>query len=278
MNMKKWIIAAVACSALALGACGGQNKNSSAANPDKVYRVGMNAEFAPFESQTSEGNVEGFDVDLMNAMAKAGNFKVEFKHQPWESLFPSLGNGDIDIVISGVTITDERKQSMDFSDPYFEITQVVLVPKGKKVASSDDLKNMAKVGVVTGQTGDFSVSKLLGNDNPKIARFESVPLVIKELENGGVDAVVSDSAVIANYVKNNPTKSMDFITLPDFTIENYGIAARKGDEATVKMLNEALKKVRDSGEYDKIHAKYFAKEGDKAAAASQAASQPEAAK
>ena len=103
-------------------------------------------------------------------------------------------------------------------------------------------------------------------------------MVIKELENGGVDAVVSYSAVIANYVKNNPTKSMDFITLPDFTIENYGIAARKGDEATVKMLNEALKKVRDSGEYDKIHAKYFAKEGDKAAADSQAASQPEAAK
>lgn len=67
-------------------------------------------------------------------------------------------------------------------------------------------------------------------------------MVIKELENGGVDAVVSDSAVIANYVKNNPTKSMDFITLPDFTIENYGIAVRKGDEATVKMLNEALKK------------------------------------
>ena len=264
MNMKKWIIAAVACSALALGACGGQNKNSSAANPDKVYRVGMNAEFAPFESQTSEGNVEGFDVDLMNAMAKAGNFKVEFKHQPWESLFPSLGNGDIDIVISGVTITDERKQSMDFTDPYFEITQVVLVPKGKKVASSDDLKNMAKVGVVTGQTGDFSVSKLLGSDNPKISRFETVPLIIKELENGGLDSVVSDSAVIANYVKNNPTKGLDFITLPDFSVENYGIAVRKGDEAAVKMLNDALKKVRESGEYDKIYAKYFAKEEAKA--------------
>ena len=85
----------------------------------------------------------------MNAMAKAGEFKVEFKHQPWDSLFPALKNGDTDIVISGVTITDERKQSMDFTDPYFEITQVVLVPKGKKVASSDDLKNMAKVGVVT---------------------------------------------------------------------------------------------------------------------------------
>ena len=139
-----------------------------------------------------------------------------------------------------------------------------MVPKGKKVASSDDLKNMAKVGVVTGQTGDFSVSKLLGSDNPKISRFETVPLIIKELENGGLDSVVSDSAVIANYVKNNPTKGLDFITLPDFSVENYGIAVRKGDEAAVKMLNDALKKVRESGEYDKIYAKYFAKEEAKA--------------
>ena len=267
MNMKKWISAALACSALALGACGGQSKDAAApaAGGEKVYRVAANAEFAPFESLDSAGKVEGFDVDLMDAMAKAGNFKVEFKHQPWESLFPALNNGDVDIVMSGVTITDDRKQSMDFTDPYFEINQVVLVPKGKKIASSEDLKNLNKVGVVTGYTGDFSVSKLLGSDNPKIARFENVPLIIEELENGGLDAVVSDSAVIANYVKNNPAKGMDFVTLPDFTTEHYGIAVRKGDEATAKMLNEALKKVRESGEYDKIYAKYFAESGAKAA-------------
>ncbi|MRN38709.1 basic amino acid ABC transporter substrate-binding protein [Neisseria sp. N95_16] len=268
MNMKKWIAAAIACSALTLGACSGQSKDTTAAapaaaDPNKVYRVAMNAEFAPFESRDANGKVEGFDVDLMDAMAKAGNFKVEYKHQPWESLFPALNNGDVDIVMSGVTITDDRKQSMDFTDPYFEITQVVLVPQGKPISSSEDLKNLNKVGVVTGYTGDFSVSKLLGNDSPKIARFETVPLVIKELENGGLDAVVSDSAVIANYVKNNPTKGMDFITLPDFTVENYGIAARKGDEATVQMLNDALKKVRESGEYEQIKAKYFADEAKK---------------
>lgn len=267
MNMKKWIAAAIACSALTLGACGGQSKDNSAAapatNPDKVYRVAMNAEFAPFESLDAAGKIEGFDVDLMNAMSKAGNFKVEFKHQPWDSLFPALKNGDIDIVMSGVTITDERKQSMDFTNPYFEITQVVLVPQGKTVSSSEDLKNLNKVGVVTGQTGDFSVSKLLGNDSPKVARFETVPLVIKELENGGLDAVVSDSAVVANYVKNNPTKGMDFISLPDFTTESYGIATRQGDEATINMLNDALQKVRESGEYDQIKAKYFADEAKK---------------
>lgn len=264
--MKKWIAAVVACSALALAACGGQDKGAdSAAAGGKVYRVGSNAEFAPFESLDSAGKIEGFDVDLMNAMAKAGNFQVEFKHQPWDSLFPALNNGDVDIVMSGVTITDDRKQSMTFTDPYFEINQVVLVPQGKSVKSSEDLKNMTKVGVVTGYTGDFSVSKMLGSDNPKIARFESVPLVIKELENGGLDSVVSDSAVIANYVKNNPTKGMDFISLPDFTVEHYGIAVRKGDDATAAMLNDALKKVRESGEYDQIYAKYFAQSGEAAA-------------
>lgn len=262
MNMKKWITTAIACSALTLGACGGQKESASApaANPDKVYRVAMNAEFAPFESLDSTGKVEGFDVDMMNAISKASNFKVEYKHQPWDSLFPALNNGDIDIVMSGVTITDERKQSMDFSDPYFEITQVILVPKGKNIADANALKNVTKVGVVTGQTGDFAVSKILGNDNPKIARFETVPLVIKELENGGLDAVVSDSAVIGNYVKNNQSKGFDIITLPDFQKENYGIAVRKGGDATIlKMLNDGLKKVRENGEYDKIHSKYFAK-------------------
>lgn len=269
MNMKKWMSALIACSALALGACGGQSQEAAAdkaapaapaAAEGKVYRVAMNAEFAPFESLDAAGKIEGFDVDLMEAMAKAGNFKVEFKHQPWDSLFPALKNGDVDIVMSGVTITEDRKQSMDFTDPYFEITQVVLLPQGKKIASSEELKNLTKVGVVTGQTGDFSVSKLLGNDSPKIARFETVPLVIKELENGGLDAVVSDSAVIANYVKNNPTKGMEFVTLPDFETESYGIVTRKGDEATLKMLNEALAKVRSGSEYEQIKAKYFATE------------------
>ncbi len=166
--------------------------------------------------------------------------------------------------MSGVTITDDRKQSMDCRDPYFEITQVVLVPKGKNIFFRR-FENMNKVGVVTGYTGDFSVSKLLGNDNPKIARFENVPLIIKELENGGLDSVVSGSAVIANYVKNNPAEGMDLVTLPDFTTEHYGIAVRKCDEATVKMLNDALAKVRASGDYDKIYAKYFAKEDEQAA-------------
>lgn len=259
MNMKKWIAAALACSTLALSACGGQSGGTEqAAGGEKTYRVATNAEFAPFESKDSNNQIQGFDIDLMNAMAKAGNFKVEYKHQPWNSLFPGLANGDADILLSAITINDERKQTMDFTDPYFKITQVILVQKGKDIKSVEDLKNSSKVGVVTGQTGDLAVSRLLGQDNPKIARFESLPLVIKELENGGLDAVVSDSAVVGNYIKNNGNKGFSMIAVPDFEEENYGMAVRKGDTATLNMLNDALKKVRESGEYEKVEKQYFA--------------------
>lgn len=266
MNMKKWLATALACSGLLLAACSGGNQSSntstdgsaSAAATDKTYTVGMNAEFAPFESQGAGGEIEGFDVDLMNALAQAGGFKVTYKNQPWDGLFASLGNGDFDMLASAVTITDERKQSMDFTDPYFEITQVVLVPKGKNIQSVEDLKNMTRVGVVTGNTGDLAAQKILGATSPKIARFESLPLVLKEVENGGVDAVISDSAVVGNYIKNNGDKGFSMITVPDFEVEHYGIAVRKGDSATLAMLNEALKKIRESGEYDAIHGKYFA--------------------
>lgn len=264
MNMKKWLTAALACSVFALAACGGSNTEKTSApaqsaSSEKVYRVAMNAEFAPFESLNTTNQVEGFDVDLVNAIAKAGNFKVEFKHQPWDSLFPALGNGDIDFLASAITITDDRKQTMDFTKPYFEITQVILVPKGKEIKSVEDLKKANKVGVVTGNTGDFAASKILGNESPKIARFENLPLLIKDLESGGLDAVVSDSAVVANYVKNNSDKGFSMVAVPDFDIENYGIAVRKGDTATLNMLNDALERVRSTGEYDQIYSKYFAK-------------------
>ena len=258
---------------LGLSACGGQPADTAKASSSapaesasgtttasgKTYKIALNAEFAPFESLDSSNQVQGFDVDLMNALAQAGNFKVEYKHQPWDSLFPALANSDADMLISAVTITDERKQTMDFTEPYFEITQVILVPKGKEIKSADDLKNVTKVGVVTGNTGDFAASKILGNNSPKIARFENLPLLIKDLESGGLDAVVSDSAVVGNYIKNNSDKGFSMVAVPDFEVENYGIAVRKGDTATLNMLNEALKQVRANGEYDKIHDTYFAK-------------------
>lgn len=269
MLFNKWASAMISCAVLSLSACGGQNQSNhdtanaqasnAQTNTDKVYRVAMNAEFAPFEFLTEKQEVKGFDVDLMNALAKAGNFKVEFQHKPWDTLFPSLNNGDVDILISAITITEERQQTMDFTDPYYQIKQIVLVPAGKNVTSVNDLKKLSRIGVVNGQTGDLAAQKIFGNTSSAIARFETVPLMLKEIENGGLDAAISDSAVIANYVKNNSDKGFSMVEVPDFTVENYGIAVRKGDTDTLNMLNNALKSVHENGDYEHISNQYFEK-------------------
>ena len=219
----------------------------------------MNAEFAPFESMSTDGKIEGFDVDVMNAMAKVGGFNVEYKHQPWEGLFATLGNGDADAVISAVTITDERKQQMSFTEPYYAITQIVLVPQGKNVATVEDLKKLDKIGVITGNTGDLAAQKILGATSEKIVRYEAFPLAAKEVETGSVDAVISDSAVVADYVKKKGDKGFTMVEVPDFTVEYYGIAVRQDDKALMDKINSGLKKIQASGEYDKISDKYFAK-------------------
>lgn len=252
---------------LGLSACGGQEsapvKNEASAPAEtagvKTYQVALNAEFAPFESMTTDGKVEGFDVDVMDALAKAGGFKVEYKHQPWEGLFATIQNGDADMIISAVTITEDRKQTMDFSDPYYTISQVILVPNGKNVQTIDDLKKLSKVAVMTGHTGDLAAQKILGATSDKIVRLEAFPLAAKEVESGGVDAVISDSAVVANYVQLNSDKGFTMVKVPDFAEEYYGVAVAKNNPELVNLLNTSLKTIKENGEYQKILDQYFAK-------------------
>ena len=258
-----------------LAACGGQSSTSSSTTPTasarasassaapaadgKEYKVAMNAQFPPFESMNSSGQIEGFDVDVMNAIAKEEGFKVTYHQQAWDGIFASLKAGDNDILISGITITDDRKKEMLFSEPYYKITQVVLVPQGKKIVSVEDLKKMDKVGVTIGTTGDLAAQKILGATSEKIIRLENLPLMLKEVETGAVDAVISDSAVVADYVKKKGDKGFTMVEVPDFTVEYYGIAVRQDDKALMDKINSGLKKIQTSGEYDKISDKYFAK-------------------
>ena len=258
-----------------LAACGGQSSTSSSTTPTasapasassaapaadgKEYKVAMNAQFPPFESMNSSGQIEGFDVDVMNAIAKEEGFKVTYHQQAWDGIFASLKAGDNDILISGITITDDRKKEMLFSEPYYKITQVVLVPRGKKIVSVEDLKKMDKVGVTIGTTGDLAAQKILGATSEKIIRLENLPLMLKEVETGAVDAVISDSAVVADYVKKKGDKGFTMVEVPDFTVEYYGIAVRQDDKALMDKINSGLKKIQASGEYDKISDKYFAK-------------------
>ena len=225
--------------------------------PPKVLTVGTDAAYAPFESQNEKAEIVGFDIDVVTAIAKKAGFEVKFVNTPWEGIFNTLGQGDRDLLVSAITINDERKQTMDFSDPYFNAQQLIAVKESSKVAKFADLKKL-KVGVQTGTTGDEAVSKLLGKTNTNIKRFESTPLALKELEAGGVDAVVADNGVVINYVTNNTgSKFKSVADTEAFAAEQYGIAVKKGNAELLAQINKGLADIKADGTYDQIYTKYF---------------------
>ncbi len=257
--------AALLAAGLVLAACGKKEEaapapapvaSAPAPAPAKVYAVGTDAAYAPFESQNEKGEIVGFDIDVVTAAAKKAGIEVKFVNTPWEGIFNALGQGDRDMVVSAVTITEERKATMDFSTPYFDAVQLIAVKESSKVAKFADLKKL-KVGVQTGTTGDEAVSKLLGKTNTSIKRFESTPLALKELEAGGVDAVVADNGVVINYVANNPGGKFKTVSDKEFAPEQYGIAFKKGNTELQAKMNKGLADIKADGSYDQIFAKYF---------------------
>ncbi len=239
---------------------------SAPAPAPRVYVVGTDAAYAPFESQNEKGEIVGFDIDVVKAVAAKAGIEVKFVNTPWEGIFNALNQGDRDLLVSAVTITDERKQTMDFSTPYFDAQQLIAVPTASKVSKFDDLKKL-KVGVQTGTTGDEAASKLLGKTNANIKRFESTPLALKELEAGGVDAVVADNGVVIHYVNNNAGSKFKTVADASFTPEQYGLPVKKGNTELLEKLNKGLADIKADGSYDKIYTQYFGAPPAAAAAA-----------
>jgi polar amino acid transport system substrate-binding protein len=270
--------AGVLIAGLVLAACGKQEPAPApvapapapAAPPAKVYVVGTDAAYAPFESQNDKGEIVGFDIDVVNAIARKAGIEVKFVNTPWEGIFNALNQGDRDLLVSAITITEERKQSMDFSAPYFDAAQLIAVKENSKVAKFEDLKKL-KVGVQTGTTGDEIVTKLLGKNSTNVKRFESTPLALKELEAGGVDAVVADNGVVVHYIANNPGGKFKTVSDKAFELEQYGIAVKKGNAELLGKINDGLAAIKADGTYDKIYAQYF---GQASAAAPAAPASP----
>lgn len=221
----------------------------------KALLVGTDAAYAPFESENATKEVQGFDIDVLKAIAAKAGLELQFINTPWEGLFTQLASGDRDILVSAITINDARKAQMDFSEPYFEAVQLIAVPAKSKVQKLDDLKTL-KIGVQTGTTGDDVASKLVGKTNANIKRFEGTPLALQELQNGGVDAVVADNGVINNFLANN-NGTFKVVTDTSFPKEFYGIAVKKGNKELLEKINKGLAEIKADGTYDKIYQTYF---------------------
>jgi polar amino acid transport system substrate-binding protein len=246
-------IKSIVCQSLcALSLCLGGAAHAADA---PTYVVGAGGTYRPFEFENAKKELVGFDIDLIKAIAQASGFKVKLVSTPWEGIFATLNNGDRDIIVSGITITDKRAQMVDFSLPYFPAEQVIIVSPSTKVAGLADLKPL-KVGVVNSSAGDTAVSEVIGKNSTSI-RFDNTPLMLEELFRGGIDAAVGDIGVIKFYNKNHPEKNFKLVGDAKFTRQYFGIAVQKGNKPLLDKINSGLRKVYTDGTYARIYKEWF---------------------
>ena len=227
---------------------------TSAHAQTKELVVGSSATYRPFAYESPSKEILGYDVDIIKAVAQKAGLQIKIVNTPWTGIFASLNNGDVDLVISGVTINDKRKQSYDFTTPYFEARQLIAVHGN---SSAKNLKDLAgkKIGVVTGSTGDDMASREFGKTNPDIRRFESTPVVISELANNGLDAAIGDNGVIA--FRTQEHKQLKTLNDPSFPKEYFGIVVKQGNKALLDKLNTGLAAIKADGSYAQIYKKWF---------------------
>ena len=253
--MKKSWSAPVAFVLLAtLVALGSASLSSCAKKPAKIV-VASDATWPPMEFVDENKNVVGFDIDRVNEIAKAAGFEVEIKNTAWDGIFAGLAAGNYQAVASSVTITDERKATMDFSEGYVNAGQVLVVRKETTgVTTLADLVGK-KVGGQIGTTGVMEIGKVAGVE---LKTYDEVGLAYQDLANGNIDGVVADSPIAANFALQNPAyKDKLMIVGQPFTDEWLGFAFKKGDTKTAKLFADGLAKVKSSGKLDELTAKWL---------------------
>ena len=249
-----WMI--LAAIVFVLSACGesesnGDSKDTTNTSEEKVYKVGTDAAYAPMEYIDDKGDIVGIDVDVVNAIAEQAGIEVTFDNVGWEPLFTAVKNGEVDIGMSSITINDERKETYDFTDPYFEANQLILVKEDAGIESLADLKDK-KVAVQINTTGHEVAKKLQGDTCANILAYENLPIAIQEMLNGNAVAVIGDNAVVLDYVKNNPKTKFKTIEDDSFEKEYYGLMVKKGNKELVDKLNKAIQELKDNGKLKEI--------------------------
>ncbi|MFO7820013.1 MAG: basic amino acid ABC transporter substrate-binding protein [Halanaerobacter sp.] len=253
--MKKLLLSIfVLALAFAVGCGGGTETTLDEVQEEGKLTIGMSADYKPFEYTDDDGEIVGFDVDVANEIADQLGVEVEFVDTAFSGLIPGLKSEKYDLIMSAMTITEKRAESVDFTEQYFNAGQVVAVMEdNEEIEDVEDLTEK-KVGVQLGTTGDLEVSEM--ENIEEVKRYEKIPQAYIDLKNGRIDAVVNDLPVTAAYIMKHPEVK---IVGDPFTTEHYGIAARPGDEELLNEVNAALQEIKENGTYDEIYNEWFKK-------------------
>lgn len=218
----------------------------------KTLRVATEPAFPPFEFQGKDGELQGFSIDLMRAIATAASFQVEFQSLPFDGIIPALQAKTIDAAISSMTMTEERSKTVAFSRPYFKAGLAIAIrADNQDITSFNSLQNK-KIAVQIGTTGAEKAKSVTG---AQVSSFDSTPLALQELLNGNVDAVINDAPVTLYAINTGNLQGIKVISQL-LTEEFYGIATAQ-NSPYLSLINQGLTKILDNGNYQKIYQKWF---------------------
>ncbi|OOM74369.1 amino acid ABC transporter substrate-binding protein [Clostridium sp. BL-8] len=255
---KLTIVAVIAALGVGLIGCNKSSGGKSALDKDELV-IGLDDTFVPMGFKDESGKIVGFDVDLANAVAKKLNKTVKFQPIDWSMKETELNNGNIDLIWNGYSITDERKEKVDFSKPYLKNTQVIVTLADSNINSKSDLAGK-KVGAQTGSTAvdaveaDGDIEKSF--DGGKLITFEDNNAALMDLEAKRLDAIVVDEILARYYMKARGEEKYKILT-DNFGDEEYGVGIKKGDTKFLDAFNKAFDEVKADGTAADISKKWF---------------------
>lgn len=212
-----------------------------AAAPAKPVSVATDATWPPMEMVDANKQIVGFDIDFMKAVAKEAGFPVVFKNTAWDGIFAGVEAGQYDAIISSVTITPERQAKYDFSQPYINIGQILVVPNSVKAVKISDLKGK-KVGAQIGTTGAMEIKK---NPGVELKTYDEVGLAFEDMASGRISGVVCDEPTAITYALQKKEYSSKFkVVGKPFTTEAYGIVVKKGNKELLAKINQGIAAVK----------------------------------
>jgi polar amino acid transport system substrate-binding protein len=237
---------------LSLAACGSSKSDDSAITTVTSGKLTMstNAAFPPYEMTTDDGSFEGIDVEIAGAIAEKLGLELQIDDMDFDSALLAVQQGKSDIVMAGVSVTEDRKLVMDFSDTYATGTQVIIVPEGSEV-TADNLGDYM-IGTQRATTGNIYCTDDYGDDH--VIAYDNGLTAVQALVNGQVDCVVIDSAPAQEFVASNPGL---VILDTEYVTEDYAIGMNKGNTALVDAVNNALKELTEDGTIQSIIDNYI---------------------
>lgn len=211
---------------------------------EKTIVFASDATWPPMEFVDEQKNLVGYAIDMVQAVAKEAGFKAEIKNTAWDGIFAGLAAGKYDAIASSVSITDDRKKSMDFSEPYYTVRQALIVRKDSNATTLNDL-NGQKVGGQIGTTGYFTIKKA---SNLEAKSYDEIGLAMEDLNVGRLAAVVCDDPVAANYALKRYKDSLKIVQIIEGgEVEEYGFVVNKGNDEVLELINKGLALVKEKG-------------------------------